>query len=307
MLLTTILLIAFVGYYLYQKRPKFLGTKVDYSFGNPELRKIKSKIDEGEYTSAEYLIQQLDGDELHQVVDHVTLNGTGEPLLKWKEEHPNSQIADLFLGVYYMHYAALNRGYDFNPKLSNKQEDLFFEYSDKAADILETIDQDDIINAEAYARLVRILGITNDYEGAQHFFDKCIKINPNHLWAHIEFAELTQPKWGVDLLNTNQFIDDLTEEPLVNQVIYLKLVWDSVLSKQNLFGGTLGDLKQQAKELLFEIDAEVNNTPPTSIQKYVLYNYMTVVSEEFGIKALNQKYNKLMNGNFTLYPFGIMK
>ncbi|MEM6964589.1 MAG: hypothetical protein AAF573_07480 [Bacteroidota bacterium] len=307
MLFSTILVIALVGYFLYQKRPKFLGTKVDYSFGNVELQKIKAKIDEGEYTSAEFLIQQLDSDELHQVIDHVTLNGTGDPLLRWKEELPNSQIADLFLGIYYLHYATLNRGNDFNPKLSNKQEDLFFEYAEQATELLETIDHDDVINAEAYARLIRILGLTDDYKGAQYFFDKCMQINPHHLWAHIEYAELTQPKWGVDLATTNQFIDDLTDEPLVNQVIYLKLVWDSVLSQQNLFGGTLADLKQQAKALLFEIDAEVNNTPPTSIQKYVLYNYMTVVSEEFGIKALNQKYNKLMNGNFTLYPFGIMK
>lgn len=305
--ITVIIFIGFVGYYLYQKRPKFLGAKVDYSFGNSDLQKIKSKIEDGEFISAEFLIQQLDADELHQAIDYVTINGTGQVLKEWKEEHPDSQLADLFLGVYYMHYATLNHGIDFNPNLSKKQEDLFFEYSDKAADLLEPIDKDEVINAEVYARLIRILGVSGEHELAEKYFYKCLALNPNHLWAHIEYAELTQPKWGAKISETNKFIDDLTEEPLVNQVIYLKLVWDSVLAQENLFGGSLADLKVQAKKLLFEIDAEVNNNPHSSIQKYVLYNYMTVVAEEFGIKALNRKYNQLMGSNFTLYPFGIMK
>lgn len=301
------MIIGLVGYYLYSKRPTFGSKKVDYSFGDPEIQKIKSKLEEGEYTSAEFLIQQLDADDLRQTIDHVTLNGSGGVLLQWKEDCPESQVAELFLGIYYMHNATLNRGYGYTEQISGKQSDLFFDYSDKAIDLLEKIDMDDVINVEAYSRLVRILGSTNDYQGAQHYFQKCMDINPTHLWAHIEYAEFSQPKWGVDVTETNQFIDDLTEEPLVNQVIYLKLVWDSVLAKENLFGGNMNDLKEQAKALLFEIDAEVNNQPHSSIQRYVLYNYMTVVAEEFGIRVLNQKYNKLMNNHFTLYPFGIMK
>lgn len=306
-LLTTIMIIGFIGYYLYSKRPTFGGKKVDYSFGDAEIQKIKSKIEEREYISAEFLIQQLDADDLRQTIDHVTLNGSEDVLLQWKEDCPNSQIAKLFLGIFYMHNATLHRGHGYADQVSGKQADSFVDYSDKAIELLENIDMDDVINVEAYSRLVRILGSTNDYEGAQKYFQKCIDINPKHLWAHIEYAEFSQPKWGVDASETNQFIDDLTEEPLVNQIIYLKLVWDSVLAKENLFGGSMNDLKEQAKALLFEIDAEVNNKPHSSIQRYVLYNYMTVVAEEFGIKALNQKYNKLMDNHFTLYPFGIMK
>lgn len=304
---TTVIIIGFIAYYLYKKKPAFIGKKVDYSFGNAELQKIKNKVEQGEFVSAEFLIQQLDGDELHQVIDHVTLNGNGDILLQWKEELPDSQIADLFLGAYYIHFATLNRGYDAEVNLPEKKENLFIDYSDKAIDLLEKIDHDDIINAEAYARLIRVLGMDDDYKGVQHYFDKCMALDADHLWAHIEYAEFTQPKWGAQLSETGKFIDDLTETPLVNQVIYLKLVWDSVLAKQNLFGGTMDDLKVQAKELLFQIDAEINNAPHSSIQKYVLYNYMTVVAEEFNIRVLNVKYNKLMNGNFTLYPFGIMK
>jgi len=306
-LLSTIMIIGLIGYYLYSKRSTFSGKKVDYSFGDADIQKIKSKIEEGEYTSAEFLIQQLETDDLRQAIDHVTLNGSGDALLQWKEESNNSQIADLFLGAYYMHNASLNRGYGFAGQISGKQADLFLDYSDKAIELLAKIDTDDVMKVEAYSRLVRILGSTDDHEGAQHYFQKCMEIDPAHLWAHIEYAEISQPKWGVDVAATNQFIDDLTEEPLVNQVIYLKLVWDSVLAKENLFGGSMTDLKEQAKALLFEIDAEVNNKPHTSIQRYVLYNYMTVVAEEFGIRVLNQKYNKLMNNHFTLYPFGIMK
>jgi len=295
-----------ISYYLYQKRPTFAGKKVDYSFGDVQVQKIKSKLDEQEYTSAEFLISQLDADELRQAIDHVTINGIGKTILDWKETLPDSQIANLFLGVYYIHQASLNRGNLPLDALSKKQEELFFEYSDQARDLLETVEDDKEFRAEAFAQLLRVAGTTGDFESADFYFDKCIELNPNHLWAHIEYAENIQPKWGGNLEIIEKFIDDLTEEPLVNQTIYLKMVWDSVLANENLFGGTMQDLKQQAKELLFEIDAEVNNHPPTSIQKYVLFNYMTVVSEEFGIRALNKKYNKMMEGNFTLYPFGIM-
>ena len=305
--ITTIIIFGLVTYYLYQKRPTFAGKKVDYSFGDSNLQKIKSKLEEQEYTSAEFLIHQLDADELRQAIDHVTLNGTGDTILDWKEAMPDSQMANLFLGVYYIHQASLNRGNLPLDALSTKQEELFFEYSDNAKDLLEKIDTHDEFKAEAYAQLLRIAGTTGDFKNADFYFDKCLELSPNHLWAHIEYAENIQPKWGGNLEIIEKFIDDLTEDPLVNQTIYLKMVWDSVLANENLFGGTMHDLKQQAKALLFEIDAEVNNHPPTSIQKYVLYNYMTVVSEEYGIKALNQKYNKMMGGNFTLYPFGIMQ
>jgi len=306
-LITTLIIIGFIGYYFYSKRITFGSKSVDYSFGDQDIQKIKSKIEEKEYTSAEYLIQQLNGDDLRQTIDHVTINGSENVLLQWKEDAPDSQIVDLFLGVYYMHQASINRGYGFAGEISGKQKDLFTDYSDQAVELLKKVDLDEVINVETYSRLVRILGSTGDHKGAQHYFEKCLDVDPKHLWAHIEYAEFSQPKWGGDMETTNQFIDDLTEEPLVNQVIYLKLVWDSVLSKENLFGGTMGDLKEQAKALLFEIDAEINNQPHSSIQRYVLYNYMTVVAEEFGIKVLNQKYNKLMNNYFTLYPFGIMK
>ena len=302
----TLTIFGLVTYYLYQKRQTFAGQKVDYSFGDPAIQKIKSKLEEQEYTSAEFLINQLDVDNLRQAIDHVTLNGIGKTILDWKEALPNSQLANLFLGVYYIHQASLNRGNLPLDALSTKQEELFFEYSDEAKDLLGNIDSDDELKAEAYAQLLRIAGTTGDFKSADIYFEKCLALNPNHLWAHIEYAENIQPKWGGNLEIIEKFIDDLTDDPLVNQTVYLKMVWDSVLANENLFGGSMKDLKEQAKALLFEIDAELNNHPPSSIQKYVLYNYMTVVSEEFGIKALNQKYNKMMGGNFTLYPFGIM-
>lgn len=302
----TLILFGLISYYLYQKRSTFAGEKVDYSFGDSNLQKIKSKLEEQEYTSAEFLIHQLDDGELRQAIDHVTLNGIEKTILDWKEALPDSQLANLFLGVFYIHQASLNRGNSPLDALSPKQEELFFEYSDNAKDLLGKIDADDEFKAEAYAQLLRISGSTGDFKNAGFYFDKCLELSPNHLWAHIEYAENIQPKWGGNLDLIGKFIDGLTDDPLVNQTVYLKMVWDSVLANENLFGGSMQDLKEQAKALLFEIDAELNNHPPASIQKYVLYNYMTVVSEEFGIKALNKKYNKMMGGNFTLYPFGIM-
>ena len=304
---TIIIFLGFVGYFLYQRRPRFSAKQVDYSFGEVGLQEIKSKISDAEYVSAESLINQLDPDNLRQVIDHVTLNGNEKMLLNWKNTLPDSQLADLFLGVFYMHEATLHRNYADAKNVSDEESNAFLDYSTKAKSLLENIQMNEIINAEIYARLVRILGTTSDRKNARHYFEKCIAINPSHLWAHIEYAEIIQPKWGGNLSQVKKHLDNLTKDPLVNQVIYLKMVWDSVLGGENLLGGTMDDLKKQAKELLFEIDAEVKNQPHTSIQKYVLYNYMTVVAEEFNVSTLNKKYNKLMKENFTLYPFGIMK
>ena len=173
---------------MYQKRQTFAGKKVDYSFGDPTLQKIKSKLEEQEYTSAEFLINQLDADDLRQAIDHVSLNGNGETILDWKEALPESQLANLFLGVYYIHRASLNRGNLPLDALSTKQEELFFEYSDKAKNLLENIDSDDELEAEAYAQLLRIAGTTGDFKSADVYFDKCLELNPNHLWAHMELS-----------------------------------------------------------------------------------------------------------------------
>ena len=298
--LLILMFLGFVAYFFYKKSPTFNGSHVDYSFGDIDLQKIKSKIEEGEYTSAEFLIKQLESDDLHQAIDHVTLNGSEEMLLKWKEEDPDSPVVDLCLGVYYMHQGSVSRSNLSIQDITTGPIKSNAEYLHKANDILEKIEiNDETIQAEIYARLIRVAGLTENIEGVNLYFNKCLEIDAKHLWAHIEYAEQIQPKLGGDIKTVETFIDDLTEEPLVNQVIYLKMVWDSVLTNENLFGGSMDDLKKQAKALLYEIDAELNNQPPTSIQRFVVYNYMTVVAEEYGIKALNQKYNKLMNGNFT--------
>ena len=52
------------------------------------------------------------------------------------------------------------------------------------------------------------------------------------------------------------------------------------------------------------VDAELNANPPESIQKFVLFGYMYLLSQ-FIDKSVQKKYKKLIGNNYSLYPFGI--
>jgi len=143
-------------------------------------------------------------------------------------------------------------------------------------------------------------------ETAGEYFKEISKNQPNFIWPFIHYAELIQPKWGSDIKDLEGFYENLPDNFLIQSIVETKLILDSMIMDENYFSKYSTDIKGFAKEKVLAIDAKLNTENTDSIHKYILYNYMILLSDEIGDNTIKSKYKKLKDGNYTLYPHGLV-
>lgn len=144
-------------------------------------------------------------------------------------------------------------------------------------------------------------------EAVEEHYRASIKENPEHLWTYIHYSEAIQPKWGGSVEQVQNFISSLPSNYLIRTTLRLKLVYDSYISDENYFN--LSDDPEAVNKFVADVasavDTEIDANPPESIQRFVLYGYMYLMTQ-FIDKTVQKKYKKLIGNNYSLYPFGIM-
>lgn len=278
-----------------------------YSLGLQEAETIRALISAKAFNEAEKLIKKLNSDNLTQTVDHVTLSLSEAIFIEWQEQAKDKAITALFLGVYYSHSAWKARTNAYAKDVSQKGIEGFFFYQEKATACLTSINENFELIGEVYSRLIRIsMGNSND-QAVETYYKKAIAINPDMVWPYIHYAEAIQPKWGGSLEAIDALMNALPDRLLIRQIVELKLRLDSFIISENYFSGTMFELKEITKARLIEIDKSIKETPPKSIHRYILYNYMMALSGELNKFTMKKYYKNLMNDWYTLYPFGIPK
>ncbi len=306
LIILVLVLIAAVAIFLFLKW--FRGSKkVDYSFGDPTIKKLKSLIDSGAYADAETEIYSLNSDMLTQALDYIALSVNEKKIMKWQNNSTSTEVPTLLLGVHYIHQAWLSRGHSVAEDVSPEGIDGFQFYQDKAFEQLTEISDHSKLSTEAYTRLIRAHMGYGQVEEAKEFFTKAVAKDPNKLWPYIAYSEVIQPKWNGNIEMIQELMAALPSRRLTQQIVELKLIYDSMQSEENYFEGSMEDLKKRASKLLNTIDNELLKKEETSIQRYVLYSYMFVTANDINQKAMSEKYFKKMNNYYTLYPFGLMK
>jgi len=277
----------------------------DYSFGIPEITEIKTKIFNNRFVEGNELIKQLSSDKLSHTIDCLALNLNEETLSKWYSETNKSDPSCLALGVFYAHKGWKIRTNAYAIDVEENHALSFSEYQIKAALLLEAIKTNQSLKAEAYSRLIRIsMGLGNSEEETA-YFENCIKIDPNNVWAYIHRSESIQPKWGGSQDKINDFLMVLPKGKIQN-IVHIKLILDSFISQENLLTGGDFEIIELEKRTL-EMDRELIANPLNSPFSFLVNGYMTLIFQELGNETLSDKYFSKMDDNYTLYPFGIME
>lgn len=279
----------------------------DFSFGREDFKLISKAILKSNFTDAEQRLKQLNSDDLTQAIDHIVIACSEKSLLKFHRLTDGGDCSAMLLGAWYLYNAWKIRGHKIAAELSGKQLNGYVDNLMKAGPMLQIATRSPWLSAEAHSRLIRVdMGLNHQDSAIMHFKD-AVKADPNHLWAHIHFAESIQPKWGGSTDDVRDFLGALPNNYLIKTIVKLKLLNDSINTGQNYFN--LGNSAEEVNEYVFKtimaIDAELDARPVASIQKFILYGYMYVWSG-YADKAFEKKYKKLLSGNYTLYPFGIL-
>lgn len=276
-----------------------------YSFGLISALNTKKLIIKNKYHEAETLIKSLNSDDLTQVLDYIALSSNETVLLNWLNESKNPNIPNLFLGVFYNHQAWRARTHSWAKDVSEERILSFIEYQKKSINNFLSIEKNSPFIEETNSRLVRHYMGEGSLKKSKEHFKKTIALNNENIWVYIHYCEVIQPKWGGNLKDIKDLLNNLPKRKLIKQIVSLKLALDSYISNENYFGGTMDELDNIANQLLVEIDKQVTESPPRSIHRYIVYNYLFALAEELKNNPLQFKNYQKMNEFFTLYPYGI--
>lgn len=277
----------------------------NYSLGLKLAEDAESLIKQKKYKEAENLVSKQSLNDITQVVDHLALCFKEKVLTEWNTS-TNSDLAKLTLGVFYLHLAWISRSHKLAKDVSKKKAEDFFDYLDLSYDTFDTISENSFYSPELNSRKIRLYMSYGNNETAGEYFNEVSKNQSNFIWPFIHYAELIQPKWGSDIKDLEDFYENLPENFLIQSIVETKLILDSMIMDENYFSKYNINIKSFAKEKVLAIDADLNAENTDSIHKYILYNYMILLSDEIGDNTIKSKYKKLKDGNYTLYPHGLV-
>lgn len=280
---------------------------INYAFGRKDIEVISLFISNKKYEQAETMLSHFNSDDLTQAIDHVALTLNEKQLKNYYENNDKNALSSLVLGAWYLHNAWKVRSNKVASELSTKQFESYVEHLRLSGPLLQAAINESWLASEAHSRLIRVSMGLGYSEAVEEHYRASIKENPEHLWTYIHYSEAIQPKWGGSVEQVQNLISSLPSNYLIRTTLRLKLVYDSYISDENYFN--LSDDPEEVNKFVADVasavDTEIDANPPESIQRFVLYGYMYLMTQ-FIDKTVQKKYKKLIGNNYSLYPFGIM-
>lgn len=293
-----------VGLFKFFKRKKDF--RRDYTLGLKVAEEIQIYIKHKNYSTAEQKTQRQDLNNITQIIDHLSLSLSENELLSWNESS-KSDLSKLALGTFYLHLAWITRSHKLAKNVSKNQAKGFFDYLQVSEDIYESISTDSPYNPEAESRKIRLYMSLGNMALATNYYNNLYNNLPEFIWPYIHYSELIQPKWGGTIENLEIFYESLPKDFLIHSIVELKLILDSTIMNDNYFRKYNSDIKEFARQKLIQIDEEYDKIQISSIHRYIFFNYMEALSDTLKLKSLKSKYKTLMDGNYTIYPYGLIK
>ncbi len=302
----SILTVRIIYHYLKQKKEDAEMEVEAYALHASHFKSIKELIIKRKFEEADNQISNLSDDELTICIDYLCLILKENDFQAWLQKSQNKDIPNLFLGVHYDFLAWQARSHKLGNEVKEKDALTFLEFEEKAMEQFYNVDETGQFGAETHNRLIRTCRSLERDEDATLHFHKAIELNPNLLAAYINHAENVQPKWGGNYDLIHDLLNSLPEQKLIQQVVKLKLIWDAFVIEDNYFGKNMEDLTKLANTTIQEIDKELSNKTPSSIQKYIAYIYMFFIAYEIDNTELTEKYFENMEGSLAIYTHGVV-
>lgn len=293
--------IIFILRHYFKRRPAL---QIDYSFGNPKFISIQKAITASRFTEAESLIRAENVTMRTLAIDHLALTCTSEEIQAWVSEEGGIGFDGLTLAA---HYGFSNWSFELNhsfAQASKTAQRAFTLNRENATQHLDLIENYRLYFFEKQLRLIRLKTVNGEIDAAWNHFIAASNQEPDAFFPYLYVAESIQPKWGGDLNRVQRLLSLLPEIPEVRMSVMLKLIHDSFIHNENLFGGSMEELITFATEQLKHIDQELEKSAPENEIKFFLYNYMVVNSERLGNKVMKNKYVLASKGYTTLFPYG---
>ena len=273
----------------------------DLSFGLIEARGIRALLEQQRWAAFEELALGLASSDLTRLLDGLGLSHTYAPLLAQYQQSGSSELRRLLAAVHDTFLAWESRGGGGGASLSQAQIDGFVQHLEQAQTYLLEPFTVPSLQAEAYARLVRVSMGLSDTEQLEAAFEHCTALQPSHLQGHLFFFNAITPKWFGSEEVLQEFVD-AAPDPALH-----KLLQAMYLSEQ-LFG--IDDKSDAEKKKLYDTNAgriqeSLAQQPLADDSLYAVYfnNYHACLNHVLGRPAARHQFLQVLQGRITANPW----
>ena len=190
----------------------------DLSFGLLADTGIEALLQQKQWAHFEAVVTELPTEGLTRLLDGLCLTPRYAALLQQYHTSGDSEVRHLTAGVYDTFLAWEARSGALAKYVTEGQARGFEHYLTLAHEHLDRAFSTSRLQAEAYARLIRVLmGLGEPQEGQEAFF-ACRELAPDHLLGHINCFKLVAPRWFGDAKVLVEFVDD-TEPTELRQLL----------------------------------------------------------------------------------------
>ena len=277
----------------------------NYAFKRKDIEHLSVLLNKSAVEELEAALKAFSAEDLTLALDHLALSNTEKQILKIKNKSNQSAVFDLLYGIWHLHQAWKKRGHGWGSDLTDKQTQLFVNHLKPACQFIEAGLEDPKFAVEAHSRLIHAYKSLGYGDTAKQHFHQATTMNNKHFWSHIQYAELIQSKWYGSEEEVCDFYKNLPQNDAIKMAVKLKLLNDGIVTGDDYFDIFGDHLDDEIAKILnaFDSELEYKTIPTTAL--YMIYGYIYILcpKEE---KALKKKYEKLIKGNYALYPFGYL-
>ena len=273
----------------------------DLSFGLIEARGIRPLLEQQQWSAFEVLALCLASSDLTRLLDGLALSHAYAPLLAQYQQSGSSELRRLLAAVHETFLAWESRGGGGGASLSQAQVDGFVQHLEQAQAYLLEPFATPGLQAEAYARLVRVSMGLSDTEQLESAFEHCTALQPNHLQGHLFFFNAITPKWFGSEEVLQEFVDAAPDPALHSllQAMYLT---------EQLFG--VDDKSDVEKKNLYDANASriqesLTQQPLADDSLYAVYfnNYHACLNHVLGRPAARRQFLQVLCSRITANPW----
>lgn len=275
----------------------------DYSYGLIKQTGADKLLGDGRWDDFDRLVMDLGSEDLTRLLDGVCLGSTYANMINKYLLEGKSEVREIVAGAHNLYLAWERRGGNWGHTLSGEQVDGFTLHLQKAHDNFSYRFSTPVLEAESFARLIRVYMGFSDAEAAQSSFENASYLRPNHLLAHLNYFKVTTPKWLGDVNTMQAYVDQVEDVNLRKLLMLMLLVElysdfdteDTVTAKTNFTkeysslveGGLLNDYDFNGDSLI------------------VIYtkNYLSCLYRILGLSKKEAELNKQLIGRRTNYPW----
>ncbi|GAB3576084.1 hypothetical protein [Hymenobacter daeguensis] len=275
----------------------------DLSFGLLAGSGAENLLRQQQWESFETLVAGLSTEDLTRLLDGLCVTADYAPLLARYLAAGNSALRHLVAGVHDTFLAWEARSGAAAQYVTEGQARGFEHYLGLAHEHLNRPFATATLQAEAYARLIRVLmGLSEPQEGQQAFY-ACRELVPDHQLGHLNYFKLAAPRWFGDADVLAEFVDEV-EAPGLRQLLQANFLVErySDFEGENRLTAK-GQLRREYSARIDELLPALRPMTGPSLLAIYFNNYAGGLHHALGNTAERNQFLHELNGHITPYPW----